>query len=137
MKITRKDILFLTFIFCFVVTFAVTIMGITDVIKIRDGYLNTLFAGMVMELVGAVIALFRGTSFSDDSASNRPHEDATGLQLFPNRAALSNARNLDDELRKARDVKMLLVGGSKIIEDRPHLTNVRKALLPNPESLSL
>jgi hypothetical protein len=66
MKFTRKGILFYTFVFMFVVTFAVTIMGITDVIKIRDGYLNVLFTGLVMEMVAAVIGLFKGTSFFDD-----------------------------------------------------------------------
>lgn len=66
----HKNLLFVTFLICFIVTFAITLLGITDVLKIRDGYLNVLFGSLVLELVAAVIALFKKTSFTDDGSKD-------------------------------------------------------------------
>src|ERR1041385_3460502 len=59
-----RSVLFVTFVAIFVATAALTLLGITNVIPIRDGYLNTLFTSLILETVGAVIALFRSTSFT-------------------------------------------------------------------------
>lgn len=59
-----RSVLFFTFITIFAATAVLTLLGITNVIPIRDGYLNTLFTSLIVETVGAVITLFRATSFT-------------------------------------------------------------------------
>jgi hypothetical protein len=60
---TFRSALFVTFIAIFAATAVITLLGIIDVVPIRDGYLKTLFTALILETVGAVIALFRSTSF--------------------------------------------------------------------------
>lgn len=59
----KKDILFYTFWVFFVVTFVITLLGITQQISIREGYLNALFTSLVLELCAGVISLFIKTDF--------------------------------------------------------------------------
>ena len=49
----------------FIVTAVITILGVLDVLKIRDGFLTTLFASLIVEVVGAVILLFKSANFFD------------------------------------------------------------------------
>src|ERR1041385_251823 len=64
-----RSVLFVTFIAIFVATAAITLLGIMDVIAIRDGYLKTLFTALILETVGAVITLFKSTSFVGGNSS--------------------------------------------------------------------
>ena len=64
-----RSVLFVTFIVIFIATAAITLLGITDVLAIRDGYLKTLFTALILETVGAVITLFRSTSFFGAASS--------------------------------------------------------------------
>lgn len=65
-----KKHLFYTFLGIFISTAAVTLFGITNVIAIQDKYLTPLFGALLIELIGAVIALYRRADFfSNDSDS--------------------------------------------------------------------
>jgi hypothetical protein len=66
-----KRHLFYTFLTLFVLTSIVTLLGVTGVITIRDGYLTSLVAAFLVETAGAVIAIFnRADFFTDDSKTD-------------------------------------------------------------------
>jgi hypothetical protein len=67
---TYRSVLFIVFITIFVATAVTTLLGITNVITIRDGYLNTLFSALILEVIGAVIALFKSASFFGGQVSD-------------------------------------------------------------------
>ena len=69
-----KTILFIVFILVFVFTAAITLLGILGVIQIEKTYLNTLFAALIVELIGAVMALYRSADFfkADQEAPTAP-----------------------------------------------------------------
>ena len=72
----KKNILFYTFLIIFILTAIITLLGVLELIKIKPGYLNTLFTVLIIELVAAVIALFRKTDFFTDDIPpgiNKPH----------------------------------------------------------------
>ena len=58
-----KAHLFYTFLAIFAVTAVITLLGITGTISIRDQYLAPLFGAFLIELTGAVIALYRRADF--------------------------------------------------------------------------
>jgi hypothetical protein len=60
---TYKTILFVVFMLIFVATAAITLLGILGIISIEKNYLDALFAALLIELVGAVIALYRSANF--------------------------------------------------------------------------
>lgn len=62
-----KKPFFYTFLAIFAATAALTLLGMADIIKVRDGYLDGLYYALILELVAAVIALFRSTRFFGDS----------------------------------------------------------------------
>ncbi len=64
-----KRHLFYTFLTIFILTAGITLLGITDIIAIREQYLTPLFSALLIELVGAVIALYKVAKFFDDDAS--------------------------------------------------------------------
>ncbi len=58
------QILFYTFIVIFGITAVITILGITGVIKtIHKKYLNALFTALIIEVIGAVIGVFKSADF--------------------------------------------------------------------------
>jgi hypothetical protein len=59
------------------------------------------------------------------------------FEFFPDRATLQKFHNLDEITQNVDEVKMLLVGGSKLIEDQTNSQKITKAILPHPESASL
>lgn len=61
-----KKHLFYTFLGIFVATAIVTLLGITKVLIIDDKYLMPLVTALLIELVGAVVAMYKGTNFFDD-----------------------------------------------------------------------
>lgn len=67
-----KSTLFIIFIIIFVLTAAITLLGVLGVLAIEKNYLNTLFATLIVELVGAVIALFRSAKFFEDDPASAP-----------------------------------------------------------------
>ncbi len=62
-------ILFYVFVAIFIATAAVTLLGITKRISIDQEYLKPLFTALILEVVGAVIALFAGADFFGDTAA--------------------------------------------------------------------
>jgi hypothetical protein len=59
----RVNWLFYTFLGIFVATAAVTLLGITGAVAIEDFYLKGLFGALLLELVGAVIGLYKAAPF--------------------------------------------------------------------------
>jgi len=59
MTMLKQDILFYVFLVIFVVTAALTLLGITNRIRIRDKFLWPLFTSLLLELVGVVIVSYR------------------------------------------------------------------------------
>ena len=59
----RQTVLFYSFIIIFIVTAAVTLLGVTGRILIPATQLNMLLAAFLVELAGAVIALYKRTDF--------------------------------------------------------------------------
>lgn len=58
-----KKIFFYAFLFIFVLTAVVTLLGITQLIVIKEVYLSKLFYSLIIELVGVVILLFTKARF--------------------------------------------------------------------------
>jgi hypothetical protein len=65
-----KAHLFYTFLFIFAATALITLLGVTGVVPIQEGYLTALVAAFLIELAGAVIAIFKGADFF---ASDKNH----------------------------------------------------------------
>jgi hypothetical protein len=58
-----KQALFYMFLFVFGATAAVTLLGLTQMIPIQQGYLDKLFYLLIAESITPVIALFKKTDF--------------------------------------------------------------------------
>jgi hypothetical protein len=58
-----KTHLFYTFLAIFAATSVVTLLGVTNVIPIHGGYLTALVTAFLLELAGAVIAIFKSANF--------------------------------------------------------------------------
>ena len=61
-----KKHLFYTFLLIFIMTACVTLLGVINVLKIKESYLDVLFGTLVIEIVASVIALFKSTNFFED-----------------------------------------------------------------------
>ncbi len=62
-----EKVLFWTFIGIFSITAIITLLGITGVLKsIKERYLNVLFTSLILEVVAAVLILFKSTDFSSE-----------------------------------------------------------------------
>ena len=59
----RLDALFYTFLVIFAATAIVTLLGVVKVLPIEQENLRWLLGAFLIELAGAVIALFRGAPF--------------------------------------------------------------------------
>ena len=64
------NILFLVFIVIFVATAAIALLGLIKKVNIDDKYLKGLYRLLILEVVGAVIALFMAADFFGTSAAN-------------------------------------------------------------------
>jgi hypothetical protein len=62
----KQDVLFYTFLSIFALAAVITLLGILECVKIKSGYLNALVSIFVVELAGAVIALFKKANFVSD-----------------------------------------------------------------------
>jgi hypothetical protein len=52
-------VLFFVFVGIFSLTAIITLLGITDHVDIKEGYLNKLFYSLVVEVIGGIVALFK------------------------------------------------------------------------------
>ena len=66
-----KRHLFYTLLVIFAVTSAVTLLGVTGIIPIAGGYLTALVSAFLIELAGAVIALFKRAEFFSEDAHSK------------------------------------------------------------------
>jgi len=62
---------------------------------------------------------------------------ASGFAFYPHREAMNTLRSLGESIQGASTVKMILVGGSKLIEEQTNVGNVKKVILPHPDSPNL
>lgn len=93
--------LFYVFLAIFVATATVTLLGITKRINIDKEYLKPLFTALILEVVGAVIALFAAADFFGDSASSftrtlpiEVRSDSSDVALAKISDMISNNKNL-------------------------------------------
>lgn len=96
-----KTAFFYTFLFIFAATATLTLLGMADLVKIREGYLDGLYYALILELVAAVIALFRATRFFGDSlyqnlSDYAPSRDASRLL----HTLLIHQEKMDETLKK-------------------------------------
>ena len=103
---SQESTLFWIFVIIFSITAIITLLGITGVIKtIKERYLNALFTALILEVVGAVVLLFRQVDVNED-INNGPC-----LENVINRAGLAaklpEGVDLDDFL-----VEQLKRGGN-------------------------
>ncbi len=85
-----KNLLFYVFLTVFAITALVTLLGITQVITIKEVYLNKLFYALLLELIVPVITLFKNTEFFVKSATDKINESEvddtdTNLEFFDSR----------------------------------------------------
>lgn len=64
-----KKFLFYTFLFLFIATGIITLLGIINLVQIDDKYLGKLFTALIIELIGGVVSLFNKTIFFGDSTA--------------------------------------------------------------------
>ena len=65
----EQHILFWIFIGIFAISAAITLLGITNVLKIRDKYLNALFTALILEVVAVVLLLFKNSDYFNPGAN--------------------------------------------------------------------
>lgn len=72
-----KTHLFYLFLAIYVITVALTLLGITGVLPIKDGYLMPLVTAFLIELAGAVVTIFRSADFfsSESDTRSRPSNE--------------------------------------------------------------
>ncbi|OEK05076.1 hypothetical protein [Roseivirga misakiensis] len=61
----QQQILFTSFVVIFLINAAVAILGITNVINIKEGYLKPLFTALILEVIGGVVFLFKVQNFDE------------------------------------------------------------------------
>lgn len=65
------------------ITFGVTILGITNVLIIQDKYLYGLYSALLVEMIAAIISLFKKTEFFDDTLPHQNQPDGSAGQGNP------------------------------------------------------
>jgi len=84
-----KRHLFYTFLWIFIATSALALLGVTGVIHIVDGYLGLLVTAFLTQLAAAVIAVFRAAKFFENEFQESkvvtkaiaPHSSLDALHL--------------------------------------------------------
>ena len=61
-----KKALFYTFLFVFASTAIITLLGLIELIPIKEEYLTKLFYALIVESIAPIIALFKRTEFFDE-----------------------------------------------------------------------
>ena len=67
-----KKHLFYTFLVIFAATALITLLGLIDLVPVREGFLAGLVTAFLIELAGAVIAMFRMAKFFTDDETFAP-----------------------------------------------------------------
>lgn len=96
------------FISIFTITAIITILGIVNAIEIRENYLNKLFYALIIEVVIAVVAVFKGVGFNQLENRNNLTEfiQKAGVNKeFKN--AREEANYLISQLQKSQQLPVL------------------------------
>jgi hypothetical protein len=56
---SQSTILFCVFVGIFALTALITLLGVCDILKIKEGYLKVLVSALIIELIGSVMGLFK------------------------------------------------------------------------------
>ncbi|MES2307439.1 MAG: hypothetical protein V4507_01135 [Verrucomicrobiota bacterium] len=73
-----KKALFYTFLIQFFIVFVITILGLIQMVHIKEGYLDKLFYFFIVELIAAVISIFKKADFfPEDKHENSSKENIT------------------------------------------------------------
>ena len=78
-----KKVFFYMFLLMFLITFGVTMLGITNKIFILEKYLYGLYTILIVEMVGAIIGLFKQTDFFNNSVPAIQAGKGPDLSLYP------------------------------------------------------
>ena len=78
----RQAVLFYSFITIFILTALVTLLGVMGVLKIGEIQLNMLLGAFLIELAGAVVALYRRTDFYTESPDNLATTLGSAIEAF-------------------------------------------------------
>ena len=76
-----KQALFYTFLVVFGATALITLLGITGVLSIEEGYLDKLFYLLIAEAVAPVIALFKKTNFFDSETEGQSQAGSSKISV--------------------------------------------------------
>jgi hypothetical protein len=78
----RQTFLFYSFMVIFIITAIVTLLGVTGVVTIPETQLNMLLGAFLVELAGAVVALYRRTDFFERPADNLATSFGATIEAF-------------------------------------------------------
>lgn len=141
------QILIWIFFAIFSLTAIITLLGITNVIKsIKEKYLNALFTALIIEVIGAVIGVFKGVDFSKEyelpdkiysethlTSTNDIHDDTHAIIV-----AINNSNKVDSLQRIIDKVQIELNNckGSLSALDKDfysYIIKLRNAMTKYPE----
>ena len=128
-------ILFGVFMFIFVATAAISLLGLIKKVNIDDKYLSKLFALLVLEVIGAVIGLFGSADFFGTSAPDFIAElppavrsdsiEVTRQEITRVVAEREQYRGERDELQEQANETSAELGRYAELEDNPFLLFAR------------
>lgn len=75
---SKKSMLFYSVLTLFASSAVVTLLGVSQVIPVKDEHLNWLLATLIGQVVVAVSALFKGTQFFDEPDAKNDQSDPSG-----------------------------------------------------------
>lgn len=102
----NPQILIWIFIVIFSVTAIITLLGITGVIKtIKDKYLNALFAALILEVIAAVVGVFKGIDI--EQQVQIPGKIFQSTQLDSSGDIHDDTRAIIDAVNKSCQVEVL------------------------------
>ena len=105
------------FIIIFSLTAVITLLGITNVIKgIKENYLNKLFYTLIIEVVIAVVAVFKGVDFSNEG------------QTAP---AILEQAGIEEEFKSDQEQVNFIVERLKLVEEFERIEIEIKVLKEN------
>lgn len=91
----NKNVLFYSALAIFIGTAVVTLLGLSQIIAVKDDHLNWLFKTLIGQVFVAVISLFKGTTFfEEDVQSTHPSTEET------NKASQVVTPNIGDPPKK-------------------------------------
>ena len=116
----QQQILFTSFVVIFLINAAVAILGITNVIKIKDGYLKPLFTALILEVVGGVVFLFKVQNFEEYTFPDELYNEA---RIERSTSQQSNIVNFLDVIKRGNSCEVNKIAETAQIDSLLLLTN--------------